>query len=122
MQAPFAWRYDEFTGGRRVSPEPVPVTLENLNKKRVVQCALSRICGSCGQGLGRPIAFVGTPREVGRNAFHYPPMHRDCAETLAATLPATEVVTTAGFEFVRPAREDDDDRPTFQPNSLLATG
>ena len=120
MEAPFAWRYEEYTGGRLVSPDPVPVTLETLNKKRVVQCALSRICGSCGQGLGRPIAFVGTSREVGRNAFHYPPMHLDCAESLAATLPETQVVTTAGFEFVRPAREDLEDRPTFQPNSLLA--
>jgi hypothetical protein len=32
---------------------------------------------------------------------------------------ATQVVTTAGFEFVRPAKEDLDRRPTFQPNSLL---
>lgn len=32
---------------------------------------------------------------------------------------ATQVVTTAGFEFVRSAKEDVDKRPTFQPNSLL---
>lgn len=120
MTAPFAWRYDEYTGGRRVTPPPVPVSLETLNRKRVVQCALSRICGSCAEGLGRPIAFVGTAREVGRNAFHFPPMHLACARALAAGLPDTEVVTTAGFEFVRPSREDDDDRPTFQPNSLLS--
>ena len=122
VEAPFAWRYDEFTGGRRVSPPSGPVSLETLNRKRVVQCALSRICGSCAGGLGRPIAFVGTPVEVGRNAFHYPPMHESCARELAGRLSGTEVVTTAGFEFVRPAKEDDDDRPTFQPNSLLATG
>jgi len=122
MATPFAWRYDEYTGGRRVSPEPGPVTVEALNKKRVVQCALSRICGSCAEGLGRPIAFVGTPREIGRNAFHFPPMHLACARALVAALPGTEVVTTAGFEFVRPGRDDDEERPTFQPNSLLATG
>jgi hypothetical protein len=28
-------------------------------------------------------------------------------------------VLTSGFEFVRPGKEDDDRRPTFQPNSLL---
>jgi hypothetical protein len=117
---PFAWRYDDYTGGRRVTPAPVPVCLETLNRKRVVQCALSRICGSCAEGLGRPIAFVGTHREVGRNAFHFPPMHLACARALAAEVAGTVVVTTASFEFVRPGREDDDDRPTFQPNSLLS--
>ena len=122
METPFAWRYDDYTGGRRVSPGPRPVSLASLNKKRVVQCALSRICGSCAEGLGRPIAFVGTEREVGRNAFHFPPMHLACARTLAGSLDGHEVVTTAGFEFVRPGREDEDPRPTFQPNSLLATG
>ncbi len=34
--------------------------------------------------------------------------------------PAWQLVTTAGFEFVRPGREADDRRPTFQPNSLLS--
>ena len=29
------------------------------------------------------------------------------------------VVTTAGFEFVRPTREDTDRRPTFEPHALL---
>ena len=45
---------------------------------------------------------------------------------LAAGWPAADpdwrIVTTAGFEFVRPGREDDDRRPTFQPNSLLSGG
>ena len=39
--------------------------------------------------------------------------------TLAMLEESTELVTTAGFEFVRPAKEDVDRRPTFQPNSLL---
>jgi len=83
----------------------------------VTQCALSRICGVCGESLGRPIAFRGTADEVGRNAFHLPPMHVACAATLL--LPETELVTTSGFEFVRPTSYDEDRRPTFQPNSLL---
>jgi hypothetical protein len=89
----------------------------SLNGKRVTQCALSRICGVCARPLGRPIAFVGTPEEVGRNAFHFPPLHLECARGLVDG--STRIVTTAGFEFVRPAREDADRRPTFQPNSLL---
>ena len=84
----------------------------------VTQCALSRICGVCGETLGRPIAFRGTREEVGRNAFHLPPMHVACAASLSER-PESELVTTAGFEFVRPTSYDEDRRPTFQPNSLL---
>ena len=94
-------------------------TLDELDGKRVTQCALSRVCGVCGRPLGRPIAFVGTALEVGRNAFHAPPLHLGCARSLLAERADWELVTTAGFEFVRPAREDADRRPTFQPNSLL---
>ena len=110
-----------------------------LDQRRVTQCALSRVCGVCGAGLGRPIAFLGSRLEADRNAFHFPPAHLGCAEQLAAAYvgvagPALGqdalpepwvVVTTAGFEFVRANREDLDRRPTFQPNSLLgerATG
>ena len=109
---PFACEYDD---GR--------ASLTLLNKRRVTQCALSRICGVCGRPLGRPIAFVGTAREVGRNAFHAPPLHLTCAHELRAASgadPGWETVTTAGFEFVRPNRDDEDRRPTFQPNSILA--
>ena len=94
-------------------------SLDDLVGARVTQCALSRICGSCGRPLGRPIAFVGTAREVGRNAFHAPPLHLDCAVDLRTVREEWQLVTTAGFEFVRPGREDEDRRPTFQPNSLL---
>ena len=93
------------------------MSVELLDRKWVTQCALSRICGVCSRPLGRPIAFVGTAEEVGRNAFHLPPLHLECTSALVDD--TTQVVTTAGFEFVRPAKEDLDKRPTFQPNSLL---
>ena len=112
MDGPFAW---DPVGGQ------VPGELVG---RRVTQCALSRICGVCAESLGRPIVFVGTPEEVARNAFHAPPLHRDCADDLLrlpAADPSWQVVETAGFEFVRAAREDLDRRPTFQPNSLLPT-
>jgi hypothetical protein len=88
----------------------------------VTQCALSRICGCCAMTLSRPVVFLGTPDEVARNAFHLPPMHASCATALAQTPdadPAWEAVSTAGFEFGRPSREDADQRVWFEPNSLL---
>ncbi|MBD8870519.1 hypothetical protein [Nocardioides donggukensis] len=105
--APFAWAEDG-----------------TLDTRRVTQCALSRICGVCGAGLGRPIAFLGTQEEVDRNAFHAPPLHLACGERLLATGGAdgaagSVLVTTAGFEYVRAAKEDADRRATFRPNSLL---
>jgi hypothetical protein len=89
----------------------------------VTQCALSRVCGCCAMSLGRPVAFLGSAAEVARNAFHLPPMHLECALELRRTPdadPGWELVTTASFEFVRPAKEDLDPRPTFQPTALLS--
>jgi hypothetical protein len=136
VPVPFACTRDYAVGGGG--------TVRRVALKRVWQCALSRICGMCGETLGRPIAFLGTEREVGRNGFHFPPMHVECAETaqtLYADLPADALgigereafgepgaerhepwvlVTTSGFEFVRPSTEQVDKRPVFEPNSLLS--
>jgi hypothetical protein len=114
-------------------PDGRPPTVRALDKRRVTQSALSRVCGVCGSVLGRPLVLLGTAREVGRNAFLLPPAHLECAGSLLAAyaevtepvfgqddVPATwQLVTTAGFEFVRPGRDDADTRPTFRPNSLL---
>ncbi|MFC4783480.1 hypothetical protein ACT8ZV_03340 [Nocardioides sp. MAHUQ-72] len=130
LPVPFACGTDGY-GGRRDGSAP---SARSLDGRRVTQCALSRVCGVCGAGLGRPIAFLGSKAESGRNAFHFPPAHVACAEALLAayagiTLPVLGqgepvrswvVVTTAGFEFVRPATDDLDRRPTFQPNSILS--
>jgi hypothetical protein len=105
-----------------------------LDGRRVTQCALSRVCGVCGASLGRPIAFLGSQEEAARNAFHFPPAHLDCAERLLVEVEHVLVgvlgqaeppggwalVTTGGFEFVRPGRDDLDRRPVFEPNSLLS--
>ena len=109
---PFACGYDD-------RPGSLTPSLESLNPRRITQCALSRICGSCGESLGRPVAFVGPESEVDRNAFHFPPLHPECARDLVLRAPGWELVTTSGFEFVRPSREDLDRRPRFEPNSLL---
>ena len=103
-----------------------------LDSRRVTQCALSRVCGVCGAGLGRPIAFLGTEREVGRNAFHFPPSHLECASRLVEEYAGTsaaalgheegaqrQIVLTAGFEFLRPGKDQDDRRSVFCPNSVI---
>lgn len=98
------------------------VVADGLDRKKVTQCALSRVCGWCGTSLGRPVAFVGTPEEVGRNAFHLPPLHVACGGALLGAPGADATwlqVATAGFEYVRPVRDDADPRPRFVPNSLL---
>jgi hypothetical protein len=121
---PYVCEYDD---GR------ASVTL--LNKKRVTQCALSRICGVCGGSLGRPVALIGTRAELDALAFHVPPVHPDCGEAvlsecsgagvavLGQSEPVTEwvLVTTGGFEHERPQAHALDPRPTFRPNSILDT-
>jgi len=120
VPVPFACGYDD---GR--------ASYDLLNGARVTQCALSRICGVCGAGLDRPVAFVGTPHEEARDAFHFPPLHVHCAEELLAalrrldaSLPGQEpstvdddlvLVTCAAFELVRPTAADVDRRPVFAP-------
>ena len=110
-------------------------TIRRLDRRRVTQCALSRVCGVCAATLGRPIAFVGSAAEADRNAFHFPPCHVECAQALldvvavlgvavlgqAAVVDAWVLSTTAAFEFVRPGSDDLDARPTFQPYEVLSS-
>ena len=93
------------------------MSVRTMDRKWVTQCALSRICGVCARPLGRPDEGDRAAEEVGRNAFHLPPLHVECTPALVGE--STQVVTTAAFEFVRPAKEDADRRPRFEPNSLL---
>ena len=103
-----------------------------LDRRKVTQCALSRICGVCGNSLERPVAFLGSAEEADANAFHFPPAHVACAQTAielwgdySAALghpSAPEfwaVVTTSGFEYIRPSGETDDRRAVFSPNSVI---
>ncbi|MGI8535786.1 MAG: hypothetical protein ACR2K2_04650 [Mycobacteriales bacterium] len=118
---PFACEYDD---GR--------VDQGTLNRKRVIQCALSRICGMCGDSLTWPVAFVGSAAEADANAFTYPPLHVQCAERaldlfggrgdgfLGRPVAPAEwaFVTTGGFELERPANRTGDQRLRFHPNSI----
>lgn len=51
-----------------------------LDDQRVARCLRYRLCGLCGQQLGKHIFFVGGPLCVDNGLFHDPPMHRECAE------------------------------------------
>jgi hypothetical protein len=106
-----------------------------LDRRKVTQCALSRICGVCGESLGRPVAFLGSALEAARNAFHFPPSHVSCAEAALAVWADGDsaalghsappegwaLVTTSGFEYIRPSGESDDRRSVFAPNSVIET-
>jgi hypothetical protein len=102
-------------------------------KRRAIRCALSRICGVCGQTLSRPIAFLGPEDEALDGLFTFPPSHVTCAEdALEHFAPFGDgvlgqpvaprrwvLVTTAGFDLVRPASRGG--IVQFRPNSILTT-
>lgn len=85
--------------------------------------------------MGRPLTLVGSADEVGRNAFHFPPSHLRCVQRLLAAYSAVrvpvlgqpdrvldwQVVTTGGFEFVRPEGYEKDRRVVFAPNSVITS-
>ncbi|MCW2830585.1 MAG: hypothetical protein JWP31_1277 [Aeromicrobium sp.] len=121
---------------------PVPFACEDddgaldhsaVVKRRAIQCALSRICGICGETLARPIAFIGSREEGEANSFVFPPTHLPCAESALSLFapiggrhlghpePPLEwvLVTTGGFDLVRPSRRGDP--VSFTPNSILTT-
>nr|MCW2727228.1 hypothetical protein [Aeromicrobium sp.] len=102
-------------------------------KRRAIRCALSRICGVCGETLTRPIAFLGPEDEALDGLFTFPPCHVDCAEmALERFAPFGDgvlgqplaprrwaIVTTGGFDLVRPATRGG--IVQFRPNSVIGT-
>jgi hypothetical protein len=102
-------------------------THEHVVKSRAIRCALSRICGICGEVLTRPVAFVGTPDEALDGDLLFPPCHEGCVRTAAddprqrfghASRPRRWVlITTGGFDLVRPERRGEP--VVFRPNSVL---
>lgn len=58
-----------------------------INRRRSIQCALSRLCGMCGTSLEYDIAFLGGPKAAETRAFTDPPMHVGCAEAALALCP-----------------------------------
>lgn len=102
-------------------------THAHVVKKQAIRCALSRICGVCGSPLARPIAFVGSTNEALDEDFAFPPCHVQCVQEAAADARQLlghaqrpdrwVLLTTAGFELVRPQRRG---APvSFRPNAVL---
>jgi hypothetical protein len=81
---PFVHEYDDGT-----------YDLDVLNSRRVVQCALSRVCAMCAQTLSFPLAFLGDHEAADARAYTYPPMHVPCAEAAVHLYPPT-IAATAG--------------------------
>jgi hypothetical protein len=120
VPAPFACESDDGT-----------VDLGAVVKKRAIQCALSRICGLCGESLTWGVTFLGSPAEADDNLFHFPPLHQECAEAALELYPPLAVpvlgqqlvlhewalVVTGGFELIRPASRKSDMRMSFRTNS-----
>jgi hypothetical protein len=58
-----------------------------INRRRSIQCALSRLCGMCGTSLEYDIAFLGGPKAAESRSFTDPPMHVGCAEAALRLCP-----------------------------------
>lgn len=58
-----------------------------MDHHKVLKCLRHRVCGICGEQLGRHIYFVGGPLCVANRLFYDPPMHRECAIYALATCP-----------------------------------
>jgi len=66
-----------------------------INRRRSIQCALSRLCGMCGTSLEYDIAFLGGPKAAESRAYTDPPMHVSCAEAALALCPHLARHTTS---------------------------
>ena len=133
VPVPFA--SDEHAGYAVDHRAPVtgPADLGSVVKARVIQCALSRVCGLCGLSMSGVTTFVGSSDEAEANAFGFPPMHTECATYALDTYPPLgvpvlgqqlvlrewAVVETGGFDLERPQERG---MPVlFHPNSVTST-
>lgn len=63
-----------------------------MDHDKTAKCLRFRVCGICGEQLGRHIYFVGGPLCVVNRLFYDPAMHRECAVYALETCPH---ITTA---------------------------
>jgi hypothetical protein len=87
-----------------------------INRRRSIQCALSRLCGMCGTSLEYDIAFLGGPKAAESRSYTDPPMHVNCAEAALDLCPhlARHVVPRAERE------EEGDGRRRLRPGVTTA--
>jgi hypothetical protein len=76
LPIPFVYEYEDGTYDFGV-----------VNRRRSIQCALSRLCGMCGSSLEYDIAFLGGPKAAESRSYTDPPMHVGCAEAALELCP-----------------------------------
>ena len=76
LPIPFVYAYDDGTHD-----------FGAINRRRSIQCALSRLCGMCGTSLEYDIAFLGGPKAAESRSYTDPPMHVGCAEAALQLCP-----------------------------------
>src|SRR3954447_7484210 len=76
LPIPFVYAYDDGTHD-----------FGAINRRRSIQCALSRLCGMCGTSLEYDIAFLGGPKAAESRSYTDPPMHVGCAEAALRLCP-----------------------------------
>jgi hypothetical protein len=69
-----------------VDKDGVP-DFRTVDQERLAKCIRNRLCGMCGERLGKHIHFVGGPLCVENGLFIDPPMHRECAVYALKTCP-----------------------------------
>jgi len=63
------------------------VQFQVMDDQKITHCLTHRLCGICGEQMGRHIFFVGGDKCVANGYFYDPPMHRECAEYSLQTCP-----------------------------------
>ncbi len=65
-----------------------------MDDELVTRCLNYRLCGLCGEQMGRHVFFIGGDLCVANGFFYDPPMHKECAEYALRTCP--HIVHTIG--------------------------
>lgn len=87
-----------------------------INRRKSIQCALSRLCGMCGTSLEYDIAFLGGPKAAESRSYTDPPMHVDCAEAALDLCPHLARHTTPPSQ----RHEEGDGRRRLRPGVTTA--
>jgi hypothetical protein len=68
------------------------------------QCLLRRLCGLCGQPMGKTVVFVGGPPCEKNRLFVDPPMHEECVQYAVTVCPYLSD-PAHGHSLARPVHE-----------------
>ncbi len=68
-------------------PETGRVDFRVTDQDRRMECLQGKLCGICGQTLGKIMYFIGGPASVQSRFFTDPPMHQQCARFAIAVCP-----------------------------------